>query len=953
MRVVPHILTLGKTTFVVTTIVLVFLVLLGLTWAANVFLQTNPIAAQTELTVDIQPYIQAEFRSTDLPSRQWMMLAMKIAKAENFAPASAARFYAYVAGAYADGLEATGSSEQASLATAAVISNITNGKYPTLVSNTLDNLKVSGQTPRAAAQKVIGDYQARSRSDGYNLVWDARTLPGGDTWYVRDNIVDKGAMAGQWKTWLLGQEDQFNVPPPPQRGSLTDQLELAEVQFAVDNRSSQDTDSIFFWQGSRGFQKGVNHDNITPAGVWQNILFVDGSAGLGDAAYAKVQKYLAEGIADAFIRNWAVKYQYLTQRPSMRIPGLATLFADPPFPSYVSGHSTISRTAAVILSALLPKNKSGWFANARDARNSRLQARIHFDIDNEIGAELGQAVGDRIVKNSHLAPAVDNPDGLPSLSSKNIQPDFKTLLLLQMHRLAEATVGRASVFVQNVLFRPSFKNVLSEAGVEKNGGSTGAAWSDFDGDGQLDLFIFGGVDGNRLYKQNKGRFTDVTEKAGIKLSRASFAGVFGDYDNDGCPDLYISNHASQPTVGDNDTLYHNNCDGTFTDVTDKAGIRDSYHGRGAAWADYNGDGLLDIYVANYGLQQGNDYNSEPNILYRNNGNGTFTNVTEAAGVTGVANCNPGPLPQSITSLHLVGGPYKESYQPIWFDYNNDGRPDLFISTDSGVSPLYRNNGNGTFTDVTKESGLCTLATGMGVTAGDYNNDGWLDLYVTNTGDNFLWKNNGDGTFTESARRLAVNDGLSIGWGAGFLDYDNDGWLDLYTVNGTVSGTLPWNPEIGKKRIDKLYHSSGGKAFRDVASREGIYGNDDKEAAAFADYNGDGFTDVLVIGSWINPLSQHRLYQNQGNGNHWLTVKLRGTTSNRDGIGARITVKSGGLSQIREVVSGSSFISQNSLWQTFGLGRSSKIDSLEVRWPSGQTQRLTNVSANQTLQLTEP
>ncbi len=500
--------------------------------------------------------------------------------------------------------------------------------------------------------------------------------------------------------------------------------------------------------------------------------------------------------------------------------------------------------------------------------------------------------------------------------------------------------------------QPSFENVIAKSGIKKRGGSIGASWSDYDRDGQLDLFVFGGEDGNRLFRQNKGIFTDVTAKSGITIKRNSFAGVFGDYDNDGCPDLYIVNHASQPTSGDMDILYHNNCNGTFTNVSSKSGIRDTYHGRGAAWADYNGDGYLDLYVANHGIQQNDIYFSEPNILYLNNGNGTFRDITLESKVSGVAKCND-LHDQPPDKLKIINGPYKESFQPIWFDYNNDGRPDLFVSTDSGVSPLYKNNGDGTFTDVTLQAGLCRVASGMGVTAGDFNNDGYLDLYVTNTGENFLWKNNGDGTFTNVAPDLNLSDSLSIGWGAGFLDYDNDGNLDLYVVDGQVSGGVIWNPEIGKTRVDRLYRNNGSGQFEEVATQEGISIDEPKEAAAFADYNGDGFTDIMVTGGWTSPNSKNRLYLNQGNSNHWITIKLRGTVSNRDAVGARITLKAGLKTQIREVVSGSSFVSQNSLWQTFGLGKALKIESLEVKWPNGQIQKLSNISVNQTLSLMEP
>ncbi len=502
--------------------------------------------------------------------------------------------------------------------------------------------------------------------------------------------------------------------------------------------------------------------------------------------------------------------------------------------------------------------------------------------------------------------------------------------------------------------KPLFSDVLDLSGIQRQKQPAGVSWVDFDNDGKLDLLVSG--IGIHLYHNNgDGSFTDVTTKAGLEGKRATVA-VFGDYNNDGCDDLFMAFKQKKipGTSGTPYSLYKNNCNGTFTEVKNAFPKgTEAWHAFGASWADYDNDGLLDLYISNYGYQvSGKEYQSEPNILFHNNGDGTFTDVTEKANVSGNSkSCDltdPWALQNKIT-----GGPYKESYQPVWFDYNNDGKVDLFVANDSGVSPLYRNNGDGTFTDATKDSGLCRLGSSMGVAVGDYDNDGNLDLYVTNTGANYLWHNKGNGTFEEIAAQMKIADPLSIGWGANFFDYDNDGNLDLYVTNGTVAGQENiWDPNIGKQKIDRLYRNNGDGSFTDVAQSEGISGDDPKEAAAYADFNNDGFLDIYVATTDKINSQKERLYKNSGNKNHWLTVKLTGEKSNKDAVGARIILKSSGKTQIREVKTGSSFISQNSLWQTFGLGSAVKIDAVEIHWPSGIKTILHDIKPDQNLVVNE-
>ena len=451
----------------------------------------------------------------------------------------------------------------------------------------------------------------------------------------------------------------------------------------------------------------------------------------------------------------------------------------------------------------------------------------------------------------------------------------------------------------------TFTDVTKKAGVGHEGSGWGTAFGDYNNDGYIDIYVANNG-ANVLYCNNgDGTFTEITKEAGVGDIRWSIGAIFGDYDNDGDIDIYVEN------AGGGNALYRNNGDGTFTDVTDDAGVGHNVTGHAAAFFDYDNDGYLDIYVT---------IDGPPNILYHNNGDGTFSNATSAAGVGATG-----------TSVGIAFG-----------DYDNDGHLDIYVGNfwkDTDV--LYRNNGDGTFTDVTDEAGVTKKLSTGGVAFGDYDNDGHLDIYVGNgDGANVLYRNNGDGTFTD------VTDEANVGHtgaadNVAFGDYDNDGYLDIYVVNGTI---------YAREEVDVLYRNNGDGTFIDVTDEAGIGGEGPGIGVAFGDYNNDGFLDIYVSnGSMLK--AANVLYRNNGNMNDWLHIKIVGTKSNKDGIGARVKVVAGALSMIRQV-GGDSAYSQNSLPVEFGLGRNTEADLVEIRWPSGIVDTFTNVRANQVIEVTE-
>jgi len=506
---------------------------------------------------------------------------------------------------------------------------------------------------------------------------------------------------------------------------------------------------------------------------------------------------------------------------------------------------------------------------------------------------------------------------------------------------------------------------------------SGIAFFDYDMDGWLDVYMTNGLrlppedtwapgqePKSHLFKNNRdGTFTDVTEKSGLGQVGWQTGVCVGDYDNDGVDDLFCG-------FWGHNALFHNNGNGTFTDVSKKSGL---YNERvrwtsGSTWLDYDRDGWLDLFLANYmefditkvpapgqtgycqwkglpvmcgprGLPGGT------NLLFHNNGDGTFTDVTEKAGIL-----KPGP---------------RYSITPVAYDFDNDGWPDIYVTVDSEPSILYHNNKDGTFTDTAVMAGCAynedgQEQAGMGVAVGDYDCDGYLDLFKTNFADDTcdLYHNNGDGTFTDVTfiAGLGVNTQY-VEWACGFVDYDNDGWVDIIQINGHVY------PEIEKANLDAhfklpriVYHNLGNGKFKDVSAEmgPGISERFSSRGAAFGDYDNDGDIDVLVL-NMNDPPSLLR--NDGGNKNNWIKIKLIGTQCNRTAVGARVRVVTGKHVQIDEVHTGGSVMSQSDLRLHFGVGQLKKIDLIEVKWPTvktvaGKIEKFTDVDVNQILTIKE-
>ncbi len=511
----------------------------------------------------------------------------------------------------------------------------------------------------------------------------------------------------------------------------------------------------------------------------------------------------------------------------------------------------------------------------------------------------------------------------------------------------------------------TFKHINGESGrlyyLETMG--SGAVFLDYDNDGDLDLYIVNSAPlpgfvtdvppTNVLYRNDGNRrFTDVTAEAGVGHTGYGMGCGAADYDSDGAQDLYVTNFGAN-------VLYRNNGDGTFTDVTEGAGVDDGDKwSSSCAFVDYDHDGNLDLYVVNYlnyeVAKDGEWYDasgqrvySNPRVydglsdtLFRNNGDGTFADVTQCAGVHN----------ESGKGLGIVCG-----------DYDNDGRIDIYVANDTTPNFLYRNIGDGTFMEIGSVVGVAynengAAEGGMGVDFGDYNKDGFLDIFVTNFSreTNTLYRNNSDGILTDVTyiAHLGAPSFLKLGFGTKFFDANNDGNLDLFVANGHVYSTVESSSDtLEYAQTDQLFQNRGKSSFLDVSEGAGAYFSMKRvsRGAAFGDYDNDGDTDIFVV----NLNQEGVLLRNEGgNGNNWLMIKTAGIQSNRDGIGARIKVVSGSHAQIKEVQAGSSYLSGHDFRVIFGLGAETKAEQVKIIWPSGLEQTVTDVEANQLLVITE-
>jgi len=513
---------------------------------------------------------------------------------------------------------------------------------------------------------------------------------------------------------------------------------------------------------------------------------------------------------------------------------------------------------------------------------------------------------------------------------------------------------------------PVFTDVTKQAGIDAKhsygdftlsniveGTGAGAMFFDYDGDGWLDIYLLNGcwlkdvndnrgrrLRGkltNRLYRNNRdGTFSDTTDRAGVGDKGYGVGGSAADFDNDGDLDLYVLNYGAN-------VLYRNNGDGTFTDVTARSGLGDARWSLSAPWFDYDGDGDLDVYVANYlaydsgkfrkyfaaaGYPGPLSYGGQPDALYRNNGDGTFTDVTKQAKLD---NADGRAMSATVADL------------------DNDGDLDIYVTNDGMENYYYRNSGKGTFTNDALAMGLAFGEGGQGVSSmgpavGDVDRDGRLDIYVPDMGYGCLLMNRGRYFEDRTAlSKLAIVCGQYTGWGGLLIDYDCDGYLDVFVANG--------NAHHEYTEEDVLMRNDGKGGFIDVAKRSGAYFHSKYvgRGATYGDYDNDGDPDLLVVNLNDSP----RLLRNDGgNARNWLTVSAKLPGGKSHAAGARITVRTGPLVRIHDVIPVTGYLSQADPRAHFGLAAAKAADSVEIRWPDGRTTRMRNVRANQLLEVVQ-
>jgi len=556
------------------------------------------------------------------------------------------------------------------------------------------------------------------------------------------------------------------------------------------------------------------------------------------------------------------------------------------------------------------------------------------------------------LKQSYNGQSVRHPAVFACMSlalAAGALPGFRA----EFHDIA-AAAGMTGTNVYGGLNRKNF--ILETTG-------NGVAIFDYDRDGHNDVFIANGtrLEGSKAFAQlyhndGNGHFTDVAQHAGLQKKGWAQGVCVGDYDNDGWPDLLVTHYG-------HNVLYRNRGDGTFEDATEKAKlpVTGTRYGSGCSFLDYDRDGYLDLFVANYVdlnladtphpgsgeycLWKGMPVMCGPrglplahNILYHNNRDGTFTDVSESAGIL---------KPGGRYGLGVVSA-----------DFDNDGWPDIYVACDMTRSLLFHNLRNGTFEERGVEAGVALnfdgeLQAGMGVAVADYDGDGFLDIAKTNfSGDlTSLYHNDNGKFFTDVSRESGLRTRHLLGWGVAFVDVDDDGWRDLVIANGHVY------PEVEGKQLGDtylqptiLYANLGNSKFKDVTQQAGPAFDTPRPARGLAvgDLDGDGHPEIVLV----NMNSTPSLLKNSGPHGHYLNLDLTGTKSNRSAIGARAIVTAGKRKMIDEVMSGGSYYSQNSFTLHFGLGQSRQVESIEIRWPSGTVQKLGPAASDQTLKIVE-
>ncbi|HXG63655.1 MAG TPA: CRTAC1 family protein [Blastocatellia bacterium] len=488
----------------------------------------------------------------------------------------------------------------------------------------------------------------------------------------------------------------------------------------------------------------------------------------------------------------------------------------------------------------------------------------------------------------------------------------------------------------------------------------GGAFFDYDNDGWMDIYLvnYGPSDfftpatplKNALYRNNRnGTFTDVTDKAGVPGGTFGMGAAAGDYDGDGWQDLYVTSYGRN-------ILYRNNGNGTFTDVSEKAGVAAPGWSTCAAWFDYDNNGTLDLFVSSfvsYSKAQnifcgdnrlGRRYYCIPRVfkptpskLFRNNGNGTFTDVSKESGIASVLG---------------------KAFGAVATDINNDGLMDLFVANDTVANFLFLNKGGGKFEEIGLAAGVAysdagSPRSGMGVDATDFDNDGWQDLFVANIDQELfsLYRNQKDLTFLDEPGEIAPATRLLSGWGLKFFDYDNDGDPDLFLANGHPDDMVEVQSARVKYKEPLLMFENTGRSYKNVSAQSGPVFSKDFPARGMtvADYDNDGDIDVLVSNNGEPPL----LLRNEGgNRNNWVGLQLVATKSNSGAVGAIITWQVGGVKRSRLKTSGGSYLASHDPREVIGLGRANKLDSLEIRWPSGKVDKLTNVPVNTYVRVVE-